>query len=210
MNGRREFLEVLQRGPFFDDCHALPERTASFTDTLSAILVRVFYILLLHRPAGLILNHRLEFFIVFLKAGELQFWCDIRLIEGSQESVYVNLVGIQGFEIILVPPVMRLALGDVARFDMDRCFTHGVVFLFFGCIKTGYGVSGWRPDRRVQGEGHSLPGDPRGGDPLPKLSAEPTTTGAERVVIVGYNRASPASKSATLRTGFASLPSPLL
>jgi len=37
---------------------------------------------------------------------------------------------------------------------------------------------------------------------LLKPSAEPTTTGAERVVIVGYNRASPASKSATLRTGF--------
>ena len=54
------------------------------------------------------------------------------------------------------------------------------------------GVSGRRPDRRVQGEGHSLPGNPRGGDPLPLPSAEPTTTGAERVVIVGYNRASPA------------------
>jgi len=78
------------------------------------------------------------------------------------------------------------------------------------CIKTGYGVSGRGPDRRVQGEGHSLPGDPRGGASLPKPSAEPTTTEAERVVIVGYNRASPASKSATLRTGFASLTSPLL
>ena len=61
------------------------------------------------------------------------------------------------------------------------------------------GVSGRRPDRRVQGEGHSLPGVPRGG------SAEPTTTEAERVVIVGYNRASPAFKLATLRTGFSPL-----
>ena len=67
------------------------------------------------------------------------------------------------------------------------------------------GVSGRRPDRRVQGEGHSLPGNPRGGASLPKPSAEPTTTEAERVVIVGYNRASPAFKLATLRTGFSPL-----
>ena len=78
------------------------------------------------------------------------------------------------------------------------------VFYLLNLLKTGDGVSGRRPDRRVQGEAHSLPGDPRGGCPLPKPSAEPTTTEAERVVIVGYNRASPAVKPATLRTGFAS------
>ena len=77
------------------------------------------------------------------------------------------------------------------------------------CIKTGDGVSGRCPDRRVQGEGHSLSGDSRGGGPLPYPSGEPTTTEAKRVVIVGYNRASPASKSATLRSGFASFFSPL-
>ena len=37
---------------------------------------------------------------------------------------------------------------------------------------------------------------------MPYPSGEPTTTEAERVVIVGYNRASPAVKLATLRTGF--------
>ena len=67
------------------------------------------------------------------------------------------------------------------------------------------GVSGRCPDRRVQGEGHSLSGDSRGGGPLPKPSAEPTTTEAKRVVIVGYNRASPAVETATLRTGFSPL-----
>ena len=61
----------------------------------------------------------------------------------------------------------------------------------------------------MQGEGHSLSGDSRGGGPLPYPSGEPTTTEAKRVVIVGYNRASPASKSATLRSGFASFFSPL-
>ena len=104
---------------------------------------------------------------------------------------------------------MRFALGNVARLDMDAllmgCYSCSIV-----CIKTGDGVSGRRPDRRVQGEGHSLPGDPRGGGPLPYPSGEPTTTGAERVVIVGYNRASPASESATLRTGFIPLSSSLL
>ena len=72
-----------------------------------------------------------------------------------------------------------------------------------------YGVSGRRPDRRVQGEGHSLSGDTRGGGPLPYPSGEPTTTEAERVVIVGYNRASPAVETATLRTGFSPLFLPL-
>ena len=65
------------------------------------------------------------------------------------------------------------------------------------------GSLGRSPDRWVQGEAHSLPGDSRGRCPLPKPSAEPTTTEAERVVIVGYNRASPAVKLAT--SGLASL-----
>ena len=64
------------------------------------------------------------------------------------------------------------------------------------------GSLGRSPDRWVQGEAHSLPGNSRGRCPLPKPSAEPTTTEAERVVIVGYNRASPAVKPATLRTGY--------
>ena len=54
------------------------------------------------------------------------------------------------------------------------------------------GLLGRSPDRWVQGEAHSLPGDSRGGGPLPYPSGEPTTTEAELVVIVGYNRASPA------------------
>jgi hypothetical protein len=61
----------------------------------------------------------------------------------------------------------------------------------------------------VQGEGHSLPGDTRGGGPLPYPSGEPTTTEAERVVIVGYNRASPAVKPASLWLGFVSFFFPL-
>ena len=84
-----------------------------------------------------------------------------------------------------------------------------IVFYLLNLLKTGDGVSGRSPDRRVQGEARSLPRDPRGGCPLPKPSAEPTTTEAERVVIVGYNRASPAVKPATLRTGFASFFFPL-
>jgi len=84
-----------------------------------------------------------------------------------------------------------------------------IVFYLLNLLKTGDGVSGRRPDRRVQGEGHFLPGDSRGGGPLPYPSGEPTTTEAERVVIVGYNRASPAVKPVTLRTGFASFFFPL-
>ena len=71
------------------------------------------------------------------------------------------------------------------------------------------GSLGQSPDRWVQGEAHSLPGDSRGRCPLPKPSAEPTTTEAKRVVIVGYNRASPAVKPATIRPGVASFFSPL-
>ena len=74
LNGGSEFLEVIQRCPFFDNCHSLSERAASFTDTLYAFLVRIFYIFLLHCSAGLFLNHCLERFIVFLKASELQLW----------------------------------------------------------------------------------------------------------------------------------------
>ena len=36
------------------------------------------------------------------------------------------------------------------------------VFYLLNLLKTGDGVSGRSPDRRVQGEAHSLPGDPRG------------------------------------------------
>ena len=74
LDGGGEFLEVFHRGSFLDNGHPLSERTASLPDTLFAILVRIFYVFLLHCPAGLFFNHCLELFIVFLKAGELQFW----------------------------------------------------------------------------------------------------------------------------------------
>ena len=40
----------------------------------------------------------------------------------SQICSYVNLLRVEGFKVVLVPPVVCLALGDVARFDMDGCF----------------------------------------------------------------------------------------
>ena len=104
---------------------------------------------------------------------------------------------------------MRFALGDVARLDAVAFVFMMIVFYLLNLLKTGDGVSGRRPDRWVQGEAHSLPGNSRGRCPLPKPSAEPTTTEAKRVVIVGYNRASPAVKPATLWLGFVSFFFPL-
>lgn len=71
------------------------------------------------------------------------------------------------------------------------------LMVLLDCVEGWDRVTGRRPVRRVQGEGHSLLGF-KGWTPLSFPSAEPTTTTAELVVIVGYNRASPDAESAML------------
>ena len=39
----------------------------------------------------------------------------------GQVFAYIDIGGVKGLKVLLVPPVVLFALGDVARFDMDGC-----------------------------------------------------------------------------------------
>ena len=67
LDGIGESLQVVHRRVFFYDCHAFAKGTATMTDTLFTILVCIFHVLFLHRPAGHLLHQVPLRSIVFLK-----------------------------------------------------------------------------------------------------------------------------------------------
>ena len=68
LNGIGEFHQVVHRRVFFYDYHSFAKGAATMTDTLFTILVCIFHVLFLHRPAGHLLHNGFFRNIVFLKS----------------------------------------------------------------------------------------------------------------------------------------------
>ena len=124
---------------------------------------------------------------------------------------------IEGCDVVCVPPVVPLTLGDVARFDVLGCFCcccHNSAFAdllynWSAGYRGGALIGGCREShfllRGLGGRCHCSQGKAM------SPSEEPTTTKAERVVIVGYNKASlflPAPRSELPRCAHVSIPFP--
>ena len=129
--------EVIYRSVGLDVHDSLTNGTASLPDTFLAFLVGKLHVLLLHRPSGLLLHHDLDIVIVLLKTNANHVRCDIRGILAGQVLADVKHGRIEGCNIVCVPPVMSLTLGDVARFDVLGSFgycTHIKLYKYEKCI----------------------------------------------------------------------------
>ena len=138
--------KVFHRRVGLDVHHTFTDWATPLTDTQLAFLVRKLHVLLLHRPASLLLHHDTDVFIVLLKADTLHVRCDIHFIQMSQVFADVEHGRIEGCDVVCVPPIVPLTLGDVARLDVLGCFCccyHISAFAVF-CI-IGYQGIGAEP-----------------------------------------------------------------
>ena len=76
--------KVFHRRVGLDVHHTFTDGAAPLTDTLLAFLVRKLHVLLLHRPASLLLHHDTDVVIALLKADTLHVRCDIHFSQVGQ------------------------------------------------------------------------------------------------------------------------------
>ena len=63
--------QIVHFGVWLDVYHAFTNGAAAFTDSRFTILVLIFHIFLLHCPASLFLDQRLQIVVVLLKGNTL-------------------------------------------------------------------------------------------------------------------------------------------
>ena len=73
--------KVFHRRVGLDVHHTFTDWAAPLTDTLLAFLVGKLHVLLLHRPASLLLHHDTDVVIVLLKTDTHHVRCDIHFIQ---------------------------------------------------------------------------------------------------------------------------------
>ena len=139
---------------------------------------------------------------MLLKTDTLHVRCDIYFIQMGQVFADVEHGRIEGGDVVCVPPVVPLTLGDVARFDVLGCFCcccHISAFadllynwssgyrggaLIGGCrerVTSCSGVLGAdATERSVQREGHSLEGAGRESLPAQGSWGQMPLSGASR------------------------------